>query len=361
MPARQRSLADGGLQSDASRFESERSGRLASLGNDGESSRRDWPGGDFGVLMPLARRPANVKLSDTTSNHLRPRSLPMRPSHPNRRAFLQVGYSGLLGLGLPGLMAARAAASTLTTVARPGRAKSVIVILLSGGLGQHDSFDMKPEAPDGIRGDFKPIATAVPGLRICEHLPMLAARMNKLAVVRSMAHPEGNHLLAVHRVLTGHGVEPQGGQRPRPGGLPRRLPLLRRRARPGPPAGRRHPQRRQPAAPAGRRPADLARPGRRLPRAEARPLAAPARPEQARVEGRQPRPPRRPRRRPAPPPSAPDGPDGGLDRTPTPSSTSKTPRSPCSATAGSARRSTSTARTRGSSTATASTSSAGRS
>ena len=125
----------------------------------------------------------------------------------SRRAFLQVGYSGLLGMGLPGLLAGRAAASPGSG---PGRAKSVIVILLSGGLGQHDSFDMKPEAPDGIRGDFKPIATAVPGIRFCEHLPGLAARAEKLAVVRSMAHPEGNHLLAVHRVLTGHPSNPRG-------------------------------------------------------------------------------------------------------------------------------------------------------
>ena len=71
-----------------------------------------------------------------------------------RRGFLQVGYSGLLGMGLPSLLAARAAGasampSTATaTVSGVGRAKSVIVILLSGGLGQHDSFDMKPEAPD---------------------------------------------------------------------------------------------------------------------------------------------------------------------------------------------------------------------
>ena len=85
-----------------------------------------------------------------------------------RRSFLQVGYSGLLGLGLPGLLAAREAARASAT---GGRARSVIVILLSGGLGQHDSFDMKPEAPEGIRGEFKPIETAVPGIRICEHLP----------------------------------------------------------------------------------------------------------------------------------------------------------------------------------------------
>ena len=77
-----------------------------------------------------------------------------------RRRFLQVGYSGLLGVGLPGLLAARSAAAAGSGTVR---AKSVIVILLSGGLGQHDSFDMKPEAPDGIRGEFKSIPTAVPG------------------------------------------------------------------------------------------------------------------------------------------------------------------------------------------------------
>ena len=128
-------------------------------------------------------------------------------NHLSRRSFLQVGYSGLLGLGLPGLLTAREAS---VAGARSGRAKSVIVILLSGGLGQHDSFDMKPEAPDGIRGEFKPIDSAVPGIRMCEHLPGLASRAKKLAIVRSMAHPEGNHLLAVHRVLTGQVSSPRG-------------------------------------------------------------------------------------------------------------------------------------------------------
>ncbi len=127
---------------------------------------------------------------------------------PTRRTFLQVGYSGLVGLGLPGLLAARAADSNQ---GRPGRARSVIVILLSGGLGQHDSFDMKPEAPEGMRGEFKPIATAVPGIRMCEHLPGLAARARKLAIVRSMSHPEGNHLTAVHRVLDRPALQPAGG------------------------------------------------------------------------------------------------------------------------------------------------------
>jgi hypothetical protein len=56
------------------------------------------------------------------------------------------------------------------------KAKAVIYIFLSGGLAQHDSFDMKPDAPDGIRGEFKPIATRTPGIQICEHLPLLAER-----------------------------------------------------------------------------------------------------------------------------------------------------------------------------------------
>ena len=122
-----------------------------------------------------------------------------------RRGFIQAGCSGLLGVGLPALLAGRANASAGTR-----RARSVIVILLSGGLGQHDSFDPKPDAPEGIRGEFKPIATAVPGIQFCEHLPLLAARADRLAVVRSMSHPEGNHLVAVHRVLTGYPSSPRG-------------------------------------------------------------------------------------------------------------------------------------------------------
>jgi hypothetical protein len=124
-----------------------------------------------------------------------------------RRTFLQAGYSSLVGLGVPRLLAARAAGGTKGAT---GRARSVIVILLSGGLGQHDSFDMKPEAPEGIRGEFRPIDTAVAGIRICEHLPGLAVRAAKLAIVRSMSHSEANHLPAVHRVLTGQASTQRG-------------------------------------------------------------------------------------------------------------------------------------------------------
>ena len=84
------------------------------------------------------------------------------------------------------------------------RAKSVILVFLTGGLSHLDSFDMKPDAPVGIRGEFKPAATAVPGIQFCEHLPRLAARADRLAIVRSLSHAYTNHLNATHEVLTGH-------------------------------------------------------------------------------------------------------------------------------------------------------------
>jgi len=116
-----------------------------------------------------------------------------------RREVLQVGYSGLIGLGLPSLLASRAKAEAATP-----RAKSVIIVFLTGAPSHHDTFDMKPDAPPEIRGEFKPISTAVPGMQVCEHLPLLAARADKYAVIRSLSHRENNHLVATHHVLTGH-------------------------------------------------------------------------------------------------------------------------------------------------------------
>src|SRR4051794_7567568 len=123
-----------------------------------------------------------------------------------RREFLQVGFSGVLGLGLPGLLAARSEARGVQ--GRAPRARSMILVFLSGGLSHIDSFDMKPGAPDGIRGEFRPIDTNVAGLRICEHLPGLARRADRWAVVRTMSHPNTNHLNATHQLLTG---QPQPG------------------------------------------------------------------------------------------------------------------------------------------------------
>ncbi len=122
-----------------------------------------------------------------------------------RREFIQVGFSGLLGLGLSDVLARRTcAADAAGDRSKPPRAKSVILVFLTGGLSHIDSFDMKPRAPAEIRGEFKPIPTSVPGIHYCEHLPGLAARADRLAIVRSLAHTYTNHLNATHEVLTGH-------------------------------------------------------------------------------------------------------------------------------------------------------------
>ncbi|MFM7592064.1 MAG: DUF1501 domain-containing protein [Isosphaeraceae bacterium] len=125
-----------------------------------------------------------------------------------RRNFIQAGACGFLGLNLPTLLAAKSQSGSAGRIT--GKPTSVIFIMMSGGLGQLDSFDMKPEAPEALRGEFKPIQTRTPGIAICEHLPMLADRMDRLAIVRSMSHPQGNHLEAMHRILTGHPSVPRG-------------------------------------------------------------------------------------------------------------------------------------------------------
>ena len=122
-----------------------------------------------------------------------------------RRELLQVGYSGLLGLGLPRLLSGRASASE----AIPRRAKSVVIVFLTGACSHHDTFDMKPGAPAEIRGEFQPIATSTPGLQVCEHLPQLAVRSDKYALIRSLSHKDNNHLMSTHHVLTGH-LQPGG-------------------------------------------------------------------------------------------------------------------------------------------------------
>src|SRR5262245_5511901 len=101
------------------------------------------------------------------------------PAHPRftRRTALQAGSIGLLGLGMNHLEALRAAIPD--SKPRDSRARAVIYIFLSGGLAQQYSFDLKPLAPDNVRGEFQPIDTATPGIQICEHLPLLAQRSEK--------------------------------------------------------------------------------------------------------------------------------------------------------------------------------------
>lgn len=131
----------------------------------------------------------------------------------SRRTAITAGAIGICGLGMNhvlGLRLARAAEANGGTAAGFGKAKSCIFIFLSGGLSQHDSFDMKPAAPDNIRGEFTPIATATPGLQICEHLPMLAARSELWALCRSLTHTSNDHSVGHHIMLTGRTQLPAG-------------------------------------------------------------------------------------------------------------------------------------------------------
>ncbi len=121
-----------------------------------------------------------------------------------RRAALQAGAIGLLNLGMNHVAGLRAMAEPSSPGSAPTpRAKSVIYIFLSGGLAQHESFDMKPDAPDEIRGQFKPIATRTPGTNICEHLPRLAERSDQWALVRSLAHAHPDHSAGHLLMLSG--------------------------------------------------------------------------------------------------------------------------------------------------------------
>jgi hypothetical protein len=123
-----------------------------------------------------------------------------------RRELLQVGYSGLLGLGAASLFTPRAAAAreVRSNNNHERSPKSVILVFLTGAPSHIDTFDIKPDAPAEIRGEFNPIASAIPGFPISEHLPRLASRAGKYAIVRSLSHGENNHLVATHHVLTGH-------------------------------------------------------------------------------------------------------------------------------------------------------------
>jgi hypothetical protein len=125
-----------------------------------------------------------------------------------RRQWLQNGCAGAFGLSAL-LNPARPAVASPEKDPSRGRAKAVILIYLPGGLAQHDSFDPKPEAPDGIRSDFQQIATATPGVDIIELMPQLAQRSRHYALLRTMSHTENNHFPATHKALTGHVIPNQ--------------------------------------------------------------------------------------------------------------------------------------------------------
>ena len=123
----------------------------------------------------------------------------------NRRQLLQTGSLAMLGLGLPALLRAEQAAGRQR---RSGR--SCIFIVQYGGASQIDTLDPKPAAPDDVRGPYRPIATATPGLRISDMLPRLAPLSRHYCVVRSMTHARVEHGQAMDVCLTGQSTPPPG-------------------------------------------------------------------------------------------------------------------------------------------------------
>jgi hypothetical protein len=132
------------------------------------------------------------------TRRLQPHTVSASPLRLSRRSLLQVGSLGLSGLSLPQLMAAERQESGPAP-----RARSCILIYLEGGPAHQDLWDMKPQAPVEIRGLFQPISTSVPGIQICEHLPMLAEQMHHLSLIRSVHHTVLDHNAGQLYSLTG--------------------------------------------------------------------------------------------------------------------------------------------------------------
>ena len=130
-----------------------------------------------------------------------------------RRGLLRAGALGFFGLNWPGLLRSRANAAS----SRPAKAKSCILVYLDGGMSHIDTFDMKPSAPAEFRGEFQPIATTLPGVMICEHLPRIARVLGKCSLVRSMGQRGrgiigDNHHTGAYYYLSGHVPDVSFGQ-----------------------------------------------------------------------------------------------------------------------------------------------------
>jgi hypothetical protein len=125
--------------------------------------------------------------------------------HPTRREVMQVGALGAFGLTLPGLLRAQAAAASQ---GRSNRDVNCILLWMQGGPSHHDTFDPKPDAPAEIRGEFKTIATTLPGVHYVEHLPLLARAAHKTALLRNFNPRNGSHGTADAEMMTGHKYTP---------------------------------------------------------------------------------------------------------------------------------------------------------
>ncbi len=133
-----------------------------------------------------------------------------RAEEMSRRHLLQVGGLGLMGLSLPNMLAAREATSSKSSLAP--KADHCVILFLNGGPSHLDMWDMKPDAADGIRGEFQPIPTSLPGYFVSDQMPKLSRHMHRATVVRSMHHGVNNaHAAAVYAAMTGHDRGEIGG------------------------------------------------------------------------------------------------------------------------------------------------------
>ncbi|MSQ93834.1 MAG: DUF1501 domain-containing protein [Gemmataceae bacterium] len=132
-----------------------------------------------------------------------------------RREMLHVGSLGALGLTLPNLLRAQGAK----------RARSCIAMFLMGGPPQHETWDPKPDATADVRGPFGPIATSVPGIQVCEILPRLAQRMDKLAILRAVSTGDSAHSSSGYYMMTGKPHQPMNFENANPG-TPNNWPTL---------------------------------------------------------------------------------------------------------------------------------------
>jgi hypothetical protein len=136
--------------------------------------------------------------------------IPLNGATGLRRDFLRIGGGlAVAGFSLPhwdGAARAGESAGARTTPVT-GRARSCILVYLLGGPPHLDMFDLKPQAPAEVRGPFRPIATNIPGIEICEHLPRLSRMADKYALVRSISYPNSNHTPMIYYTLTGRQTE----------------------------------------------------------------------------------------------------------------------------------------------------------
>jgi hypothetical protein len=133
---------------------------------------------------------------------MNPSLSPIRCDGVSRRDFLHLGLLTSFGIGVSDMLRWQATAATTP------RAKACILIWLDGGPSHLDTFDPKPDAPGEVRSPFKDIATSIPGVHICEHLPQTARAMDQIALIRSLTHELGNHDTGTRYLLTGHRPTP---------------------------------------------------------------------------------------------------------------------------------------------------------